>query len=170
VRPAGAARNHPTTMATSPDAMHPRNQPQRMRTPGGRVSEAVTSAGSVVTIPASVRDSRASNAGIHHFVDPRIQVSGLRKTYRGRRRGQEHDHRNPRGISRPVRWRGSSTGTHETGCATTIRLRLYPPRSGRNSPAQVINTSRGGPAMSKTSASSTRSVRGTCRTVVILYA
>jgi hypothetical protein len=43
--------------------MHPRNQPQRMRKPGGRVSEAVTSAGSVVTIPASVRDSRASNAG-----------------------------------------------------------------------------------------------------------
>ena len=61
-------------------------------------------------------------------------------------------------------------GTHETGCATTIRLRLYPPRSGLNSPAQVINTSRGGPPMSKTFVSSTRSVRGTWRTVVILYA
>jgi hypothetical protein len=33
--------------------MHPRNQPQRMRKPAGRVSEAVTSAASVVTIPAS---------------------------------------------------------------------------------------------------------------------
>jgi hypothetical protein len=32
--------------------MHPRNQPQRMRKPDGRVSEAVTSAGSAVTIPA----------------------------------------------------------------------------------------------------------------------
>jgi hypothetical protein len=32
-----------------------------MRKPVGRVSEAVSSAGSVVTIPASVRDSRASN-------------------------------------------------------------------------------------------------------------
>ncbi len=31
-----------------------------MRKPGGLVSEAVTSAGSVVTIPAFVRDSRAS--------------------------------------------------------------------------------------------------------------
>ena len=59
-------------------------------------------------------------------------------------------------------------GTHGTGRATTIRLRLYPPRSGRNSPAQVINTSRGGPPMPKTCASSTRSVRGTWCTVVIL--
>src|SRR5829696_6953308 len=50
-------------MATRPDAMHPRNQPQRMRKPAGRVSEAVTSAASAVTIPGSVPDCRASNAG-----------------------------------------------------------------------------------------------------------
>ena len=42
-------------------------------------------------------------------------------------------------------------GIHEIGCATTIRLRLYPPRSAWKSPAQVINTSRGDPVMSKTS-------------------
>src|ERR687893_3023439 len=63
MRPAGAVMNHPTTIATRPDATHPRNQAQRMRTPGGWVSGAVTSAGSVVTVPGWVRDPRASNAG-----------------------------------------------------------------------------------------------------------
>src|SRR6187551_1557974 len=77
MRPAGATRNHPTTMATRPDAMHPRNQPQRMWKPGGRVSEAVTSAGSVATIPASVRYSRASNAGIHLLLHREFTESGV---------------------------------------------------------------------------------------------
>ena len=58
--------------------MHPRNQPQRMRKPGGRVSEAVTSAGSVVTIPAFVRDSRASTQ--HGLILPsRLPVNSLRR-------------------------------------------------------------------------------------------
>jgi hypothetical protein len=81
MRPAGAATNHPMTMATRPAAMHPRNQPQRMWKPGGRVSEGVASAGSVVTIPAFVRDSRTSNPGSHLlFHWPSKSAAGARPT------------------------------------------------------------------------------------------
>src|SRR3954463_5493458 len=77
MRPAGAATNHPTRMATTPDVIQPKNQPQRMWKPGDRVLEAVTSAGSVVTIPASVRDSHASNVASTVCCIPESRIVGV---------------------------------------------------------------------------------------------
>src|SRR5688500_2698144 len=86
--PAGATTDHPTTMATRPDVMHPRNQPQRLRKPGGRVSEAVTSAGSVVTIPASVRESRASTFALLAPNGRKQVTSVISEDQKGRKMGK----------------------------------------------------------------------------------
>ena len=99
-----------------------------------------------------------------------------KKASKGHRRRTNSENRHPSGPARGAVTSDLDLGplgpikSYETGRATTMRLRLYPPRSARKLPAQVISTSRGGPPMSKISLSSTRSVRGTWRSVVILYA